>query len=75
MPPSRQAVERVQAACDRMKQAHNDHLAFIERPDRTFSLDERTENERLLTALRQSIQEYWDAFDAAVAEDLAARQR
>ena len=74
MPPSRQAIERVQVASERMRQAHNDHLAFIERPDRTFSLDERAENERLLTALRQSIEEYWDAFSAAVAEDLAARQ-
>ena len=73
MPPSRQAVEKVRVASERMRQAQDDSLAFMERPDRTYSPEEMAEEERLNRALDQSMADYQDAFNAAVAEDLASR--
>lgn len=48
-----------------MKRAQQEHLAFIERPDRNYFPEEKAENRRLLDAVKQSIAEYWQAFERA----------
>ncbi len=73
MAPSKQAVERVNAASERMRQAHQECLAFTELPDKTFSYEELAETNRLLRILQQSIEDYGEAFNAAAAEDPASR--
>jgi hypothetical protein len=48
-----------------MRRAHQDHLAFIERPNRGYSPAERAENERLLQGVKDAIEQYWKAFERA----------
>ena len=73
MPPSKQAIERVNAAKERMRQAQQKLFAFSEDPDITYSPEELAENGRLVSALQQSINDFLDVFNEAVAEDLASR--
>ena len=74
MPPSKEAVEKVRKASERMRQAHEAAVAFMERPDKTYSPNEIAEENRLNNAVSQSIADYWAAFYAAAAEDLASRR-
>ena len=74
MPPSRHAIELVNAASEQMREAQGALLAFVERPGKTSSPDEMAEHRRLVERLQQSIANYWDAFNAAAAEDLASRR-
>jgi hypothetical protein len=63
--PTPEALKRLQQAKERMKRAQQEHLAFIENPDRGYSVEERTENRRLLNNVSGSIADYWEAFEAA----------
>jgi hypothetical protein len=63
--PTAEALARLQQADQNMKAAQQAHLAFTERPGRTFSTEERAENRRLLDRIDQSIAEYWQAFEQA----------
>ncbi len=74
MPPSRHAVERVNLASERMSRAQQEAVAFMERLDKTNSPEERAEDVRLRMAVQQSIADFWVAFNAAAAEDLASRR-
>jgi hypothetical protein len=63
--PTPEALKGLQQAEERMKHAQQEHLAFIENPDRGYSVAERTENRRLLNNVNGSIADYWEAFEAA----------
>lgn len=63
--PTPEALKRLRQAEERMKHAQQEHLAFIENPDRGYSAGERTENRRLLNNVNGSIADYWEAFEAA----------
>jgi len=75
MPPSRETVERVRAASERMRQAQEEHRAFVELPNRSFSAEDVAENDRLSAAVKQAIDDFWEAFNAAAHEDLASSSR
>jgi len=63
--PTPQALENLRRATERMKAAQQAHLAFIERPDRQFSPEERAEDRRLLDKVNRSTAAYWEAFEKA----------
>ena len=63
--PTEEALENLRSAEERMRAASEEHLAFIERPDRQFSPEERAENKRLLDNVNRTIAEYWEAFERA----------
>jgi hypothetical protein len=63
--PTREALENLKGAEERMEAAREEHLAFIERPDRQFSTERRAENRRLLDNVNRTIAEYWEAFERA----------
>ncbi|MBI4459215.1 MAG: hypothetical protein HY648_04045 [Acidobacteria bacterium] len=58
-----------------MRQAQQEAVAFMERQDKTDSPEEEAEDQRLLRAVQQSIADFWDAFNAAAAEDIASRHK
>jgi hypothetical protein len=64
--PTRRALEILRSAEERMKTAEGKLRAFIERPDRQYSPEERAENKRLLNDLRLAMVEYSEAFEQAV---------
>jgi hypothetical protein len=66
--PTRRALEILRSAEERMKTAEGKLRAFIERPDRQYSPEERAENKRLLDDLRLALAmvEYSEAFEQAV---------
>jgi len=68
--PSREKVKRVEAALQRMKEAQQNHLAFIDQPIRSYSPEERAENDLLLCTLKTSITEFWEAYNQAATEDV-----
>jgi hypothetical protein len=41
-----------------MTAAHQEHIAFLERPNRTNSPEERAENRQLLDGLKRAISDY-----------------
>jgi hypothetical protein len=43
---------------ERMTAAHQEHIAFLERPNRTNSPEERAENRQLLDGLKRAISDY-----------------
>jgi hypothetical protein len=63
--PTRRAVEILRIAEERLKTAEGKLRAFIERPDRQYSPEERAENKRLLDDLRLAMVEYSEAFKRA----------
>jgi len=64
--PTRRALERLRSAEERMKTAEERLRSFIERSERQYSLQERSENKRLLDELRLTMVEYSEAFEQAV---------
>jgi hypothetical protein len=64
--PARRALEILGTAEERMKTAEGRLRAFIERPDRQYSPEERAENKRLLDDLRLARVEYSEAFEPAI---------
>lgn len=64
--PTREALEDLRNAEERMKVAAAEHMAYIERPGRGYSPEERAENKRLLDSLERTMAEYWQAFERAV---------
>jgi hypothetical protein len=64
--PARRALEILGSAEERMKTAEGRLRAFIERPDRQYSPEERAENKRLLDDLRLARVEYSEAFEQAI---------
>lgn len=71
--PSRETVKRVEIAAERMKQAQQKHLAFIDQPGRSYSAKDRAENDSLLCALKDSITEFWEAFNQAATENVQGK--
>ena len=71
--PSREKMKRVQEALQRMREAQQKHLTFIDQPGRSFSAEERTHNDFLLCVLNTSISEFWEAFNQAATEDVQRR--
>jgi hypothetical protein len=63
--PTREALEHLKSAEERMNVATEAHRAFLERPDRDYSPEERAENRRLLDNIQRTIDEYWEAFNRA----------
>jgi len=63
--PTPAALEELRLAEQEMRRAQQEHLAFIERPNRGYSPAERLENERLLQRLKAAIDQYWQAFQRA----------
>jgi len=63
--PTPAALGELRLAEQEMRRAHQDHLAFIERPNRGYSPAERAENERLLQGVKDAIEQYWKAFERA----------
>lgn len=63
--PTPETLERVKKAEERMTQVQQDLIAFIERPSRNYSQEEKTENKRLLDRIEKAIAEYWAAFERA----------
>jgi hypothetical protein len=63
--PTPEALENLSSAEKRMRAASEEHLAFIERPDRQYSPEERAENRHLLDNVQRTIAEYWEAFERA----------
>jgi hypothetical protein len=63
--PTRETLENLKKAEERINAATEAHQEFIERPDRTFSPEERAVNRRLLDNMNHSIAEYWEAFELA----------
>ena len=68
--PSREALKRVEAASERMKQAQQKHLDFMKQLGRSYSAEDRAENDCLLSALQNSITEFWEAFNQAESQDV-----
>ncbi len=64
--PTRRALERLRSAEERMKTAEENLRSFIERSERQYSPQERSENKRLLDELRLTMVEYSEAFEQAV---------
>lgn len=64
--PTRRALEILEKAEERMKIAEGRLRAFIERPDRHYSPDERAENKCLLDDLPLAMVEYSEAFERAI---------
>jgi hypothetical protein len=64
--PTRRSLEKLKGAEERLKDAEEKLRSFIERPDRHYSSEEKTENKRLLDVLRITMVEYSEAFDQAV---------
>ncbi len=71
--PTPVAIARLKGAKQRVAQAQQEHMAFIERPDRARSPKEAAEIETLRQLVADAIQEYWAAFEACSQEDLAGR--
>jgi hypothetical protein len=71
--PSRENVKRVEAALKRMKEAQEDYLAFIDQPSRSYSAEERAENNLLLYILKTSITEFSEAYNQAATEDVQGK--
>ncbi len=64
--PTPEALAALNRAAERMRQAQEELLAYIERPDReVFSPADRAEHQRLLDNVNRSIAEYWEAFNRA----------
>ncbi len=63
--PTPEAIENVKMAEEHMKAAHEEHLAFLERPDRQYSREEMAENRRLLDNVNRTIAQYWETFERA----------
>ena len=63
--PTPEALQRLRSAEERMKTANEELLAFVNRPDRQFSTEERAENKRLRDKVSRAMSEYWEAFDSA----------
>jgi hypothetical protein len=63
--PTREALENLKSADERMKAAGEELGAFIEQPDRKFSPEGRAENRRLLDNVNRTIAEYWAALERA----------
>jgi hypothetical protein len=64
--PTRRALERLRSAEEHMKTAEERLRSFIERSERQYSPQERSENKRLLDELRLAMVEYSEAFEQAV---------
>ncbi len=64
--PTRRALDRLRSAEERMKTAEERLRSFIERSERQYSAQERSENKRLLDDLRLAMVEYSEAFEQAV---------
>jgi hypothetical protein len=64
--PTRRAIDRLRSAEERMKAAEDRLRSFIERSERQYSPQERSENKRLLDDLRLAMVEYSEAFEQAV---------
>ena len=62
--PTPEALENLRRAEEGMKLAQ-ELLAYLDRPDRRFSAEEREENRRLLKKVSQSLEEYFQAFEQA----------
>ena len=63
--PTPEALENLRRAEEGMKLAQQELLAYLDRPDRRFSAEEREENRRLLKKVSQSLEEYFQAFEQA----------
>ena len=63
--PTPEALENLRRAEEVMKLAQQELLAYLDRPDRRFSAEEREENRRLLKKVSQSLEEYFQAFEQA----------
>ena len=63
--PTPEALENLKIAEKRMRDANEEHLAFIELPDRKYSPEEAAQNRRLLDNVQRTMAEYWDAFERA----------
>jgi len=63
--PTPAALEELRLAEQEMRRAQEDHLDFIERPNRGYSPAERAENERLLQRVKDAIEQYSQAFQRA----------
>ena len=64
--PTRRALDRLRSAEERMKTAEESLRSFIERSERQYSPQERSENKRLLDEIRLAMVEYSEAFEQAV---------
>ena len=64
--PTRRGLDRLSSAEERMKTAEERLRSFIERSERQYSPQERSENKRLLDELRLAMVEYSEAFEQAV---------
>ena len=64
--PTRRTLDRLRSAEKRMKTAEERLDSFIERSERQYSPQERSENKRLLDELRLAMVEYSEAFEQAV---------
>jgi hypothetical protein len=67
--PSKEAIQRVREARERMDQAHRGHQDSIDKSGRSHSQEQGTENTHLLRALSRSIADYFEAFEQAGEED------
>ena len=63
--PTRETLENVKRAEERMNAASKAQLAFRERPNPQYTPEEIEKNKRLLDNLRYAIAEYWEAFEHA----------
>jgi hypothetical protein len=63
--PTPETLENLKVAAQRMRAASEEHLAFIERPNRQFSPEEKKEDRRLLDNVNRTIAAYWKAFERA----------
>ncbi len=63
--PTTEAIANLKRAEERMRTASEELRAFVEKPDRTFSSEERAKNRRLLDDVHRTIEEYWGAFEQA----------
>jgi len=61
--PTPEALQNLRNAELVMQQAHEESIAYINRQNKTFSQEDRAENERLLQSLREAIDNYWCAFN------------
>ena len=64
--PTRRGIDRLRSAEERMKTAEDKLRSFVERTERQYSPQERSENNRLLDDLRLAMVEYSEAFEQAV---------
>ena len=61
--PTKEAIENLKTAQQRMDAAYEAHRAFIEDPRRQYTPKDNIENQRLLQNIQIAITAYWEAFD------------